>query len=248
MTVNEFIHLARLVGAASGIGLGAVGAGIGLGYAAREAARGMARQPAVSGNLFRSMLLGQAITETPSIFALVMSVLLIFAISSQENIIQAAALMGAGLAIGLGALGSGFGSGYVAGEACRSIAVNPRASNRSMVTMLVGQALSQTTVIYALVIALILCFKDFDYGGDQSVTAVLPMMARLLGAGISVGAGAIGPGLGISLAGGAGAATAGRFPEQSALITRTMLIGAAVSETTSIYALVVSLLLVFLPS
>ena len=69
--------------------------------------------------------------------------------------------------------------------------------------------------------------------------------AALLGAGICMGFGAIGPGIGEGLAAGKACEGVSREPEQAGLITRTMLIGQAVSESTGIYALVIALLMIF---
>ena len=70
--------------------------------------------------------------------------------------------------------------------------------------------------------------------------------AALLGAGICMGAGAIGPGVGEGIVGGKACEGIARKPEQAGLLTRTMLIGQAVSETTGIYSLCIALLMLFL--
>ena len=74
------------------------------------------------------------------------------------EIIRAVALLGAGLAMGFGAIGPGIGEGYAAGRACEAIGRNPKESGLLMRTMLVGQAVSESTGIYALVVALLLIF------------------------------------------------------------------------------------------
>ncbi len=75
-----------------------------------------------------------------------------------SEIIRAAALLGAGLAMGLGAIGPGIGEGFAAGKACEGIARAPEHANLLTRTMLVGQAVSESTGIYALVVALLLIF------------------------------------------------------------------------------------------
>lgn len=70
-------------------------------------------------------------------------------------------------------------------------------------------------------------------------------MARYLGAGLCMGMGALGPGLGEGFAAGKACEGIARSPEQAALLTRTMLVGQAVSESTGIYSLVIALLLIF---
>ena len=75
---------------------------------------------------------------------------------------------------------------------------------------------------------------------------VIIRAAALLGAGICMGCGAIGPGIGEGIVGGRACEGIARQPELQGVLTRTMLIADAIAETTGIYALVVSLLLIFL--
>ena len=80
-----------------------------------------------------------------------------------------------------------------------------------------------------------------DVSGAEFVRAL-----ALLGAGICMGLGAIGPGVGEGFAAGKACEAIGRKPEEAGLLTRTMLVGQAVSESTGIYSLVVALLLIFI--
>ncbi len=76
----------------------------------------------------------------------------------EEAIIKAAALLGAGLAMGFGAIGPGIGEGFAAGKACEGISKRPDESALLTRTMLIGQAVSESTGIYSLVIAFLLIF------------------------------------------------------------------------------------------
>lgn len=73
-------------------------------------------------------------------------------------ITQAFALLGAGICMGFGTIGPGLGEGYAAGKACEAIARRPEEYSNIFRTMLVGQAVTESTAIYALVVALILAF------------------------------------------------------------------------------------------
>ena len=73
-------------------------------------------------------------------------------------ITQAFALLGAGICMGFGTLGPGLGEGYAAGKACEAISRRPEEYSNIFRTMLVGQAVTESTAIYALVVALILAF------------------------------------------------------------------------------------------
>ena len=61
--------------------------------------------------------------------------------------------VGAGLAIGLAALGGSIGQGRAAAAALEGIARNPQASGKIFTPMIIGLALIESLVIYALVIA-----------------------------------------------------------------------------------------------
>ncbi|MDR0804568.1 MAG: ATP synthase F0 subunit C [Oscillospiraceae bacterium] len=65
-----------------------------------------------------------------------------------------------------------------------------------------------------------------------------------IGAGCAMIAG-LGPGIGEGFCGGKAVEAIGRQPEASGAITRTMIIGDAIAESTGIYSLVIALLLMF---
>ena len=74
--------------------------------------------------------------------------------------------------------------------------------------MVVCQAVSESTCIYALVVALLLLFRDF------SVVRLIEIPA-FLSAGLCMGLGAIGPGVGEGIVGGKACEAIARNPETS---------------------------------
>ncbi len=64
--------------AAIGYGLGAIGPGIGLGIAVSKAMEALGRNPEAAGAIFVPYILGIALAEAIGIYALVVSLLLIF--------------------------------------------------------------------------------------------------------------------------------------------------------------------------
>lgn len=72
--------------------------------------------------------------------------------------VQAAKYIAAGLAIGLGAIGPAIGEGIAASKALEAIGRNPEASGKITPLMFVGMAVTESTGIYALVVALIILF------------------------------------------------------------------------------------------
>jgi len=71
---------AKYIGAGICMGIGAIGPGIGEGIAAAHALDGMARQPEMQGALLRTMVLGQAISESTGIYSLLIAIVLIFVV------------------------------------------------------------------------------------------------------------------------------------------------------------------------
>jgi F-type H+-transporting ATPase subunit c len=67
--------------------------------------------------------------------------------------------LGAGLAIGLAALGCGIGQGLTAGNTCAGIARNPGAAGSMNTPFILGMVLIESISIYGLLVGLLLVFK-----------------------------------------------------------------------------------------
>lgn len=67
--------------------------------------------------------------------------------------------------------------------------------------------------------------------------------AKLLAAGLAIGLGLLGPGLGIGLLGAAAMQALGRNPEARGAILTNMILAIAFAEALGIYALVVAIIL-----
>lgn len=84
---------------------------------------------------------------------------IIEALTMPDAIVQGCKYLGAGICMGLGAIGPGVGEGYTAGKACEGIAHNEEQANLITRTMLIGQAVAESTGIYSLVIAFLMMYK-----------------------------------------------------------------------------------------
>jgi F-type H+-transporting ATPase subunit c len=71
---------------------------------------------------------------------------------------DAAKLIAAGLAIGLGTIGPGIGLGIGTWGATQAIGRNPDAEGAIRQAMILGLGFAEATAIYALVVALVLIF------------------------------------------------------------------------------------------
>lgn len=71
---------------------------------------------------------------------------------------EAARLLAAGLAMGLGAIGPGIGIGILGMGAVQAVSRNPEARGQIFTNLLFSVALAEAVAIYALVISIILIF------------------------------------------------------------------------------------------
>ena len=77
-----------------------------------------------------------------------------------KAIFSVGAMIGAGIAIGVGCIGAGLGIGHAAAGASEAVGRNPGAQGKIMMTMMIGMAMAESIAIYALVISLILLFVN----------------------------------------------------------------------------------------
>ena len=83
-----------------------------------------------------------------------------------SNFILGCSAIGAGLAV-IAGIGPGIGQGIAAGQGAAAVGRNPGAKGDIMSTMLLGQAVAETTGLYGLVVALLLMYGN-------------PMLAKFL--------------------------------------------------------------------
>ena len=75
-----------------------------------------------------------------------------------DFIVDAAKAIGAGLCMGLGAIGPGIGEGNAVGHALEGMARQPEAAPTLRTNMILGCAITESTGIYSLVISLLILF------------------------------------------------------------------------------------------
>ena len=75
-----------------------------------------------------------------------------------EAIAIAGKALGAGLCMGIGAIGPGVGEGNAVGKALEGMARQPESAGTLRSTMIMGCAIAETTGIYSLVSALLIMF------------------------------------------------------------------------------------------
>lgn len=76
---------------------------------------------------------------------------------TNEGLVLMGSAIGAGLAV-IAGIGPGIGQGIAAGHAASAVGRNPGAKSDITSTMLLGQAVAETTGLYGLLVAMLLLF------------------------------------------------------------------------------------------
>ena len=76
----------------------------------------------------------------------------------EHAIIKAACAIGAGLCMGIGAIGPAMGEGNAVGRALEGMARQPETADTLRTNMILGCAITETTGIYSLLIAFLILF------------------------------------------------------------------------------------------
>lgn len=150
-----------LQGLAAGIavGLGSVGPSIGQAIFTQASCKSIGVNKNAYDEIFPFMLLLEAIIETPLIFCILISMIILFrpldgAILSDPLVLNTAAIT-----IGLGALGTAIGIGYTASKSVEGVAQNPDQYSMLLRMTLFVVAFIESAVIYAMIIALMLIME-----------------------------------------------------------------------------------------
>ena len=75
-----------------------------------------------------------------------------------EFFVKAACAIGAGLCMGIGAIGPAIGEGNAVGKALEGMARQPEAAGNLRTNMILGCAITETTGIYSLLISFLILF------------------------------------------------------------------------------------------
>ncbi|NVP18114.1 hypothetical protein HUU51_05355 [Candidatus Gracilibacteria bacterium] len=178
------LSLMAATGSGFSIGLAGLGAGIGEGILIAGALTAISRNPKIKGKLLTFMVLFVALVEVTAIYGLIIS----FKISSDFNAsIDQLVYVGTGLAIGLAGLGVAIGQGNLAEKGLEVMGKNPSIIGFMLTVSILGVALVESAVIYALVVAFKILGASSTLSGLASVGAGLAIGFAGLGAGVGEG-------------------------------------------------------------
>ncbi|HDM09447.1 MAG TPA: ATP synthase F0 subunit C [Desulfobacteraceae bacterium] len=83
-----WIYFGIAIACGFGIGVAAMGCGVGMGNAINGAMHGTARNPEASGKIMTTMIIGLALIESLTIYALLICLLMVFKIPAFPTIIE----------------------------------------------------------------------------------------------------------------------------------------------------------------
>jgi ATP synthase F0 subunit c len=160
---------AALIGSGLAVGMSAIGPGIGSGLAGGKALDAIARTPESASKVTLTMLIGQAMSQNAAILGFLVSIMLLSVGSETAAadeagfwpaiIVKVGKYLGAGICMGMGAVGPAIGIGYVSAKAVEGLGCRLEHASLLQRTMFVGVAVSESTAIYALVVALLLLMQ-----------------------------------------------------------------------------------------
>ena len=76
----------------------------------------------------------------------------------EHAILKAACAIGAGICMGIGAIGPGVGEGIAVSKALEGMARQPEAASTLRTNMILGCAIAETTGLYSLLISFLILF------------------------------------------------------------------------------------------
>lgn len=236
---------------AQGVGFAELGISLAVGFAAlsistassmvvKACTTSISRQPLFASKIFAFMLLTQSIIEAPVIFAFILGIIIKTNLNDFMTVIQGLKFLSAGILFAIGCVGPSIGQAIFAHAACNSIGVNKHAYNKIFPFTLICEAVIETPVIFCLLLSLVMVYTNIPTTFIDSYVPFLIFVAAVF----CLAVGSLGA-----------AISTGRISAKSCMqivsnehaygsIIRTNLLAIAFIESTLIYALIISLLLV----
>jgi F-type H+-transporting ATPase subunit c len=220
----------------SGLIIGIVSA-----FPIQEAVYAVSRQPFFSQKILGLTIVTQALVQTPIIFGFIIALIIQAQLVHTDCLADALRLIASGLCIGLGSVGPAIGLAIFSKAACYAIGLHRELYKPLFSFTLISQTLVETPVIFAFLISLMILFFIPHLGEEQSLAGIAVIAAAL-----ATGLGTFGPAISSGSTAAAACKAIAQNPESQSLISRTSLFTQALIETCTIYAVLVSIALLFI--
>lgn len=230
------------LGIAIAISLPGLAIGVVSALPAREACLAIARQPFFAQRIKRFMLLTQSINQTPIVFGFLIAIFINTQAASCSTLTQGLQLFATGLCIGIGSIGPSIGLALFSRIACQGLGINRKAYNKLLSFTLISNAIIETPIIFALVVAITILVVP-DQGGAESLGKGIAMLA----AASCMGVGTISVGISSGRTAGSACRQIAKKPELHPILARTSMFAQGLIDTFAIYTLLIAILLILLP-
>jgi F0F1-type ATP synthase membrane subunit c/vacuolar-type H+-ATPase subunit K len=208
-------------------------------FPAREALLSIARQPFASSaqKISNLMILCQSLIQTPLAFGFIITLLIYYQLNVIATLGQAVTLIAAGLCIGLASIGPAIGGGLFTKSACKSIGLNSTIYTKIISFTIISQAIIETPIIFAVIISFWLLSIASSVSDLLSIVSI--SIACLMGIGTL--AAVIGSGK-------TAASGVSQLPfiedKYYNALSKTTIIAQGLIDTSAIYALMISIVLI----
>lgn len=156
VNVVNTISWMHLLGAWLAVGLAGLWVALGLWNVARKTMEVMWKNPDISWKFLILTILAMALIEAAAIYGLIIAFQLVW----KDNILPWQSIA-AWIAVGLPAMATWIGQGFVGSSALDAVLRNPESQWKIMTNMILTLALIEAVAIYGLVIAFQLVWKTF---------------------------------------------------------------------------------------
>lgn len=157
---TNYTQAIRLFASGLSIGLGGIGSIIGLSHYAQQACASIGYNRNAYFRIITFTFISQALIETPVIFALIISLLILNTNVTQDSLTTATALICAALCTAISNIAPGISSGKTAAAACQQITINPQNYSTLSKASLITQGMLDSFAIYGWAIALFILLKQ----------------------------------------------------------------------------------------
>ncbi len=205
----------------------------GPGRAALEAAT---RQPLFTGKITQLLLLTQTVLQTPTIFGFIIALMLRSQLNTISSLSDALRLCASGMTFGIACIGPLLGLSSFTKRVCRIIGVNRDIYPRLRTFTFISQALIEAPIVFALMVALILAIIT-------PTGALVADSSAFLAVACAMGLSTLGTGLNSWRVATQAAKQIGLHPEHYSTLAKMSMISQTFIDTSSIYGLLLSLII-----
>lgn len=238
MPQNSFAIMAEL-GIALAICIPGIVIGIVSSWPAQSSCFAIARQPFLAQQISRFMTITQALIQAPIIFGLLTALLISAQAAITTSLFDSLRLISTGACIAFGSIGPAIGLALFATNACKGLGINPKASSNLLSFTFISAPIIETPIIFSLIISFTLLFSPMP-------SSTIIDGVALLAAGLCTGFGTIGTGISTGMVAASASNQIALNPDSYSIISRTSTFSQCLIETCSLYAVLISFLLIFL--